>query len=78
MYDHVGALDFVDNTVGGNTDTMILRGVIANPRLTRFRGGIRALGTIASLGRIAPFSGGYLTAGTGGPFCTAAEARAWS
>src|SRR5262249_55560390 len=24
-------------------DTMILRGVIANPRLTRFRGGIRAL-----------------------------------
>lgn len=43
LYDHVGALDFVDNTVGGNTDTMILRGVIANPRLTRFRGGIRAL-----------------------------------
>jgi membrane fusion protein, multidrug efflux system len=43
MYDHVGALDFVDNTVGGNTDTMILRGVIKNPRLTRFRGGIRAL-----------------------------------
>ena len=43
MYDHVGALDFVDNTAGGNTDTMILRGVIANPRLTRFRGGIRAL-----------------------------------
>ena len=37
------ALDFVDNTVAGNTDTMILRGVIANPRLTRFRGGIRAL-----------------------------------
>ena len=43
MYDHAGALDFVDNTVGGNTDTMILRGVISNPRLTRFRGGIRAL-----------------------------------
>jgi membrane fusion protein (multidrug efflux system) len=43
MYDHVGALDFVDNTVGGNTDTMILRGVISNPRLTRFRGGIREL-----------------------------------
>jgi len=43
IYDHVGALDFVDNTVGGNTDTMILRGIIANPRLTRFRGGIRAL-----------------------------------
>jgi membrane fusion protein, multidrug efflux system len=43
IYDHVGALDFVDNTVGGNTDTMILRGIVANPRLTRFRGGIRAL-----------------------------------
>ena len=39
-------------------------------------GGIRALGTIASLGQIAPFSGGYLTAGTGGPFCTAAEGPA--
>lgn len=39
-------------------------------------GGIRALGTISSLGRIAPFSGGYLTAGTGGPFCTAAEGPA--
>ena len=43
IYDHAGALDFVDNTVGGNTDTMILRGVISNPRLTRFRGGIREL-----------------------------------
>src|SRR4029077_5195080 len=43
MYDHAGAPDFLDNTVAGNTDTMILRGVIANPRLTRFRGGIRAL-----------------------------------
>ncbi len=39
-------------------------------------GGIRALGTIASLGRLAPFSGGYLTAGTGGPFCSAAEGPA--
>jgi uncharacterized delta-60 repeat protein len=39
-------------------------------------GGIRALGTIASLGQLAPFSGGYLTAGTGGPFCTAAEGPA--
>jgi uncharacterized delta-60 repeat protein len=36
-------------------------------------GGIRALGTISSLGQLAPFSGGYLTAGTGGPFCSAAE-----
>jgi uncharacterized delta-60 repeat protein len=39
-------------------------------------GGIRALGTIASLGRLAPFAGGYLTAGTGGPFCTATEGPA--
>jgi uncharacterized delta-60 repeat protein len=39
-------------------------------------GGIRALGTISSLGRLAPFSGGYLTAGTGGPFCSAAEGPA--
>jgi uncharacterized delta-60 repeat protein len=36
-------------------------------------GGIRALGTIASLGELEPFSGGYLTAGTGGPFCSAPE-----
>src|SRR6185437_8537764 len=36
-------------------------------------GGIRALGTIASLGQLAPFSGGYLTAGTGGPFCSETE-----
>ena len=39
-------------------------------------GGIRALGTIASLGPLAPFSGGYLTAGTGGPFCSGAEGPA--
>jgi uncharacterized delta-60 repeat protein len=39
-------------------------------------GGIRALGTIASLGRLAPFSGGYLTAGTGGPFCSGGEGPA--
>jgi uncharacterized delta-60 repeat protein len=39
-------------------------------------GGIRDLGTIASLGQIAPFSGGYLTAGTGGPFCSGAEGPA--
>jgi uncharacterized delta-60 repeat protein len=39
-------------------------------------GGIRALGTIASLGQLAPFAGGYLTAGTGGPFCSAAEGPA--
>jgi uncharacterized delta-60 repeat protein len=39
-------------------------------------GGIRALGTIASLGPLAAFSGGYLTAGTGGPFCSGPEGPA--
>jgi uncharacterized delta-60 repeat protein len=39
-------------------------------------GGIRALGTIASLGQLAAFSGGYLTAGTGGPFCSGTEGPA--
>jgi uncharacterized delta-60 repeat protein len=39
-------------------------------------GGIRALGTIASLGPLAAFSGGYLTAGTGGPFCSGTEGPA--
>jgi uncharacterized delta-60 repeat protein len=35
--------------------------------------GIRALGTIASLGRVEPTASGYVTTGTGGPFCTEAE-----
>jgi membrane fusion protein (multidrug efflux system) len=30
LYDQGGKLDFVDNTVAGNTDTMILRGVVPN------------------------------------------------
>jgi len=38
--------------------------------------GIRTLGTISTLGQMAPFSNGYLTAGTGGPFCSAAEGPA--
>lgn len=33
IYDQAGRLDFVDNTVTGTTDTMILRGMIANPLL---------------------------------------------
>jgi membrane fusion protein (multidrug efflux system) len=32
LYDHAGKLDFVDNSVTGNTDTMILRGVVPNPK----------------------------------------------
>ena len=32
LYDQPGKLDFIDNTVAGNTDTMVLRGTIPNPR----------------------------------------------
>jgi membrane fusion protein (multidrug efflux system) len=32
LYDQTGRLDFVDNSVTGNTDTMILRGAVPNPR----------------------------------------------
>jgi membrane fusion protein (multidrug efflux system) len=33
LYNQVGKLDFVDNTVSANTDTMTLRGVVPNPAL---------------------------------------------
>ena len=33
LYDHTGTLDFEDNTVAPTTDTVILRGSIANPPL---------------------------------------------
>jgi membrane fusion protein (multidrug efflux system) len=32
LYDQPGKLDFIDNSVSGNTDTMVLRGVAPNPR----------------------------------------------
>jgi membrane fusion protein (multidrug efflux system) len=32
LYDQPGKLDFVDNSVAGNTDTMVLRGVMPNPK----------------------------------------------
>jgi membrane fusion protein (multidrug efflux system) len=32
LYDRTGRLDFVDNSVTGNTDTMLLRGAVPNPR----------------------------------------------
>jgi membrane fusion protein (multidrug efflux system) len=38
MYDHTGTLDFVDNSVSGNTDTMTLRGVVPNPLLGKAAG----------------------------------------
>ncbi len=33
IYDQAGKVDFVDNTISANTDTITLRGVIANPLL---------------------------------------------
>jgi membrane fusion protein (multidrug efflux system) len=32
LYDQPGKLDFIDNSVTGNTDTMVLRGIMPNPR----------------------------------------------
>ena len=32
LYDQSGKLDFVDNSVTGNTDSMVLRGALPNPR----------------------------------------------
>jgi membrane fusion protein (multidrug efflux system) len=32
LYDQPGKLDFIDNSVAGNTDTMVLRGRVPNPR----------------------------------------------
>jgi len=32
LYDQPGRLDFIDNSVTGNTDTMVLRGVVPNPK----------------------------------------------
>lgn len=31
FYDHTGTLDFVNNTIATNTDTILLRGVLPNP-----------------------------------------------
>lgn len=39
LFNQVGKLDFVDNTVAGNTDTMILRGVVPNPVPSNTRAG---------------------------------------
>jgi len=45
LYGQTGALDFVDNTIGGNTDTITLRGTVANPVLPSASG----LGTAREL-----------------------------
>jgi membrane fusion protein (multidrug efflux system) len=39
LYDQTGSLDFVDNTVGGNTDTITLRGTVGNPLADAKRSG---------------------------------------
>ena len=38
VYDQTGALDFLDNSVAGSTDTIALRAVIANPALPGAKG----------------------------------------
>jgi membrane fusion protein (multidrug efflux system) len=45
LYDQTGKLDFFDNTVSPTTDTLILRGVIPNPLLTKSKmsGAVREL-----------------------------------
>ena len=38
MYERTGKIDFVDNTVAGNTDTITLRGTLPNPELSSAKG----------------------------------------
>lgn len=38
LYGQTGTLDFVDNTVANNTDTITLRGVVPNPPLSNAKG----------------------------------------
>jgi membrane fusion protein, multidrug efflux system len=43
IYDQVGHLNFIDNTVANNTDTMILRGALPNPILRHTEDVVREL-----------------------------------
>jgi len=43
LYEPAGKLDFVDNTVTGNTDTITLRGVVPNLRAAGAENGARQL-----------------------------------
>jgi membrane fusion protein (multidrug efflux system) len=38
MYERIGKIDFVDNTVAANTDTITLRGTLPNPELSSAKG----------------------------------------
>ena len=42
-FDRPGRIDFVDNTVSGSTDTLMLRGVVPNPPLQQASGLVRPL-----------------------------------
>ncbi len=42
IYDQTGALDFLDNTVAGGTDTITLRAVVANPVLSEAKSDLTA------------------------------------
>jgi len=42
LYDQTGALDFLDNTVSANTDTIALRAALANPALPSAKGDLTA------------------------------------
>jgi membrane fusion protein, multidrug efflux system len=42
LYGRNGTLNFIDNTVAGNTDTIILRAVVANPVLANAKGDLSA------------------------------------
>ena len=44
LYEQAGKVDFIDNTISANTDTIILRGVIANPLLAAEKGASVAAG----------------------------------
>jgi membrane fusion protein (multidrug efflux system) len=42
IYDHIGKLDFVNNAISENTDTLLIRAVISNPVLaSQTAGGVR-------------------------------------
>jgi membrane fusion protein (multidrug efflux system) len=48
MYDHTGKLDFINNSISENTDTLLLRAVIPNPTLdSATAGGVRLRELIA-------------------------------
>lgn len=43
IYEHIGKLDFIDNSISLSTDTIMLRGIIDNPIIPKEKGGNGAL-----------------------------------